>query len=72
MVVSRGPFGQQIQTEGYHLALCKFLLRSLKELYPDLPIAKFSELVVFTVKDEVGKGKPFRPIKVCGFPRVFV
>ncbi|CAM9983147.1 unnamed protein product [Laminaria digitata] len=53
-MVSRGRFGQQIQTEGYHLALCNFLLRSLKDLYPDLPVYKFSELAVFTVKDEDG------------------
>ncbi|CAN0505406.1 unnamed protein product, partial [Ectocarpus sp. 12 AP-2014] len=49
---SGGLFDEQRQ--GYHLSLCKFLLRSLGGLYPDLPVGKFSELAVFTVKDEDG------------------
>lgn len=53
-MVSRGRFGGQVQAEGYHLALCKFLLRSLHDLYPELPVAQFSEVVVFAVKDEDG------------------
>lgn len=55
-MVSR-RFTGQIQAEGYHLALCKFLLRSLQDLYPDLPVSQFSERTAFTVKDEVGNWK---------------
>ncbi|CAM9484003.1 unnamed protein product [Ascophyllum nodosum] len=52
--ISGGPLGQQIQSEGYHLGLVKFLLRSLADLYPDLPVGAFSSNAVFTVKDEDG------------------
>lgn len=45
--------GQQMQV-AYHLSLSRFLLRSLADLYPELPVGSFSKLVVFSVKDEVG------------------
>lgn len=47
----------------YHLSLSRFLLRSLADLYPALPVGKFSEAAVFSVKDEVrrsGAGVPSR------------
>lgn len=37
----------------YHLSLSRFLLRSLADLYPELPVGRFSDLAVFSVKDEV-------------------
>ena len=55
-LVSGGPLSQQIQSEGYHLGLVRFLLRSLADLYPDLPVGAFSSNAVFTVKDKVRTG----------------
>lgn len=51
-LISAGQGGQQMQV-AYHLSLSRFLLRSLADLYPNLPIGGFSELAVFSVKDEV-------------------
>lgn len=51
LVSAGGPLGAQMQVEAYHLSLCKFLQRSLADLYPDLPWG--SELAIFSVKDEV-------------------
>lgn len=52
-MVATNPLGRRVQAEGYHLSLVKFLLRSLADLYPHLPVGGFSSNAVFTVMDEV-------------------
>lgn len=51
----------------YHLSLSRFLLRSLADLYPELPVGGFSGLAVFSVKDEVGVWICFSPVFVFCF-----
>lgn len=39
----------------YQMALCSSVLKSLGDIYPDLPVGTFNDRVAFTAKDEVSK-----------------
>lgn len=52
---SPGDGGSRQNLMAYQMALCSSVLKSLGDIYPDLPVGSFNDGVAFTAKDEVSK-----------------